>query len=140
MLIINFVSTVQPVSQSLDLARSLGAFGAKVHDLRDATSSNQLRPSTPAQCYHSLRFDPSSLEFTINHPDNQQHQNRNNRNRDQPIGSHPVRNVSTSSLPSPRSEVIPTRHPPQRLHTAIHIPLALQQIPVRVLNHIPLLV
>ena len=34
---------------------------------------------------------------------------------------------------------LPTRHPPQRLDTPIHIPLTLQQIAMRVLNHIPLL-
>ncbi len=33
---------------------------------------------------------------------------------------------------------IPTRHPPERLHTAIHIPLTLQHRRPRMLNRLPL--
>ena len=36
-------------------------------------------------------------------------------------------------------EVSPTCHPPQRLDTPVHISLALLQIPMRVLNHVSLL-
>ncbi len=35
-------------------------------------------------------------------------------------------------------EQVPTRHPPQRLHTPLHIPLTLQQAPPRMLNRLPL--
>jgi len=62
-----------------------------------------------------------SLELAVNHTNDEQHQNRNDRNSDNAIRSHP------------------SRHSPQSLNTPIHISLALQQIPMRVLNDIPLL-
>jgi hypothetical protein len=37
------------------------------------------------------------------------------------------------------NKISPTRHPPQRLHTAVDIALALLQIAMCVFNHIPLL-
>ena len=46
---------------------------------------------------------------------------------------------STKITENKKKSNSPPRHPPQSLHTPIHIALTLQQILMRVFNHIPLL-
>ena len=46
----------------------------------------------------------------------------------------------TTTTESRTWDILPSRHAPQRLDTPVNIPLTLQQIPMRVLNDIPLLV
>lgn len=43
-----------------------------------------------------------------------------------------------TASPTGLRDDLPTRHPPQRLHTPIHIPLTLQQRRIRMLNRLPL--
>ena len=80
------------------------------------------------------------LKFAVHNRNDQDNQHRNDRNRYNPICSHPM-----ISLAQPQrytaigvSDNIPTCHPPQRLNTPIHIPFALQQRLPRMLNSFPL--
>ena len=80
------------------------------------------------------------LKFAVHNRNDQNNQHRNNRNRYNPICSHPM-----ISLAQPQrytaigvSDNIPTCHPPQRLNTPIHISLTLQQRLPRMLNRFPL--
>lgn len=67
--------------------------------------------STPVQ-------NPTLMELAINHSKNQQDQNSNNRDRDYPIRSHPVRRekFKVSNLRSEgvkfQKESLPTGHAP----------------------------
>jgi len=89
------------------------------------------------------------LKLAIHNRNNQNHQHRNNRHGYNPICSHPATEISPSSLPpknltttknpkEPGRKELPTRHPPQSLHTPIHIPLTLQHRRPRMLNRLPL--
>ena len=83
-----------------------------------------------------------SMEFTVNDRKNQQHQHRNDRNGYNPICSHPMPHLLAKDVltisPRVKRDQIPTRHPPQRLHTPVHVPLALQQRPPRMLDRLSL--
>lgn len=80
------------------------------------------------------------LEFAIDDQDYQKNEHGDDRNRYNPICSHPA----AESMRNPKGpyggerDEIPTSHPPERLHTAIHIPLTLQHRRPCMLNCLPL--
>ena len=80
------------------------------------------------------------LKFAVHNCNDQDNQHRNNRNRYNPICSHPIISLAQPQCATAIgvSDNIPTCHPPQRLDTPIHIPLALQQRLSRMLNRFPL--
>lgn len=81
------------------------------------------------------------MEFAVDDQDYKKNEHGDYRNRYNPICSHPAPKSAQNS--SDRSGGVkgmklPTRHPPKRLHTAIHIPLTLQHRRPRMLNRLPL--
>ena len=87
-----------------------------------------------------IRRSQRLLKFAVHNRNDQDNQHRNNRNRYNPICSHPMISLAQ---PQPAtgigvSDNIPTCHPPQRLNAPIHIPLTLQQRLPRMLNRFPL--
>ena len=76
-------------------------------------------------------------EFTDNNCYDEYDKDRDDGDGDYLVGSHPV-DVSTEPLSSRFENVLPTRHPSQRLVTPIRISLALQQRTARVLNRLSL--
>ena len=80
------------------------------------------------------------FKLAIHHRDYQNDENRYDRNRYDPICSHPIQQSVHSSLirMGYNGSKLPTSHPPQCLHTPIHIPLTLQHRLPRMLNRLPL--
>ena len=80
------------------------------------------------------------LKFAVYNRNDQDNQHRNNRNRYNPICSHPMISLAETQRYTAigTSDNIPTCHPPQRLDTPIHIPLTLEQRLPRMLNRFPL--
>jgi hypothetical protein len=95
--------------------------------------------STPVQ-------NPTLMELAINDSKNQQDQNSNNRDRDYPIRSHPVRRERSkvSNLRSKgvnlQGKSLPTGHAPKRLDARVYISFALLQSRSCMLDGLPLLV
>ena len=90
--------------------------------------------------YSNIVIVQPLLEFAINDENDQKNEHGDDRNRYHPICSHPApKSVPHLNGPvSVKRDDIPTRHPPQRLHAAIHIPLALQHGRPCMLNRLPL--
>ena len=81
-------------------------------------------------------------ELGINHSNDKENKDRYDRHCYNPICSHPNQakhqhiphHSRTTFIGGQKGESIPTRHPPQRLHTPIHIALALKNRQARMLD------
>ena len=81
-------------------------------------------------------------ELAHNDRDDEQDKHRNNRYRNNLVGRHPKRDRISTHVNPPsftyHRNLLPSSHPPQRLHTPVHIPLTLQQRIPRMLYNLSL--